>query len=105
MSRAAAMVCHGGAGSVVTGLAGGVPMVVLPLCNDQPDNARRVTVLGAGIALDSPAAIHQLPAAVRTLLEDGSYRSAAGRVAAEIDTLPPIDDAVTALTRLSLEVA
>lgn len=86
MPYTAAMVCHGGAGSVVTGLAAGVPMALVPLFGDQPDNARRVAALGAGIAVDGPAAIHKLPKAVGTLLEDNSYRRAAQQLAAEIDT-------------------
>ena len=52
MPHAAAMVCHGGSGTVRAGLAAGVPMVVLPLFADQPYNARRVAELGAGIELE-----------------------------------------------------
>ncbi|MGH8933455.1 MAG: glycosyltransferase [Egibacteraceae bacterium] len=104
MPHAAAMVCHGGAGSVITGLAAGVPMALLPLFGDQPDNARRVAALGAGIALDGPAAIGQLPQAVRTLLHDSSYRQAAQRLAAEIDHLPPVDQAVITLETIARNV-
>ena len=42
MPHAAAMACHGGFGTVRAGLAAGVPLAVLPLFADQPDNARRV---------------------------------------------------------------
>jgi UDP:flavonoid glycosyltransferase YjiC (YdhE family) len=104
MPHAAAMVCHGGAGSVITGLAAGVPMALLPLFGDQPDNARRVAALGAGIALDGPAATDTLPQAVRTLLKDGSYRQAAQRLAAEIHHLPPVDQAVTELEATARKV-
>ena len=97
MPHAAAMVCHGGAGSVLTGLTWGVPMAILPIFGDQPDNAGRVTALGAGIALDEPTAVAGLPAAIHSLLANDSYRSAAGRVAAEIETLPPIEEAVDLL--------
>ena len=51
MPHVAAMVCHGGSGTVTMGLAGGVPMAVVPLFADQPWNAERVDALGAGIAL------------------------------------------------------
>jgi len=50
MPHTAAMVCHGGFGTVRAGLAAGVPLAVLPLFADQPDNARRVVELGAGLA-------------------------------------------------------
>ncbi|MFN2496164.1 MAG: glycosyltransferase [Pseudonocardiaceae bacterium] len=99
MPHAAAMICHGGAGSVLTGLTWGVPMALLPIFGDQPDNAHRITTLGAGIALDGPTAIADLPAAIELLLADRSYRTVAGHIAAEIETLSPIDTAVDLLPR------
>ena len=75
MPHAAAMVCHGGFGTVRAGLAAGVPMVVLPLFADQPYNARRVAELGAGIAVEG--GIDGLADAVRQLLAEPSYRQAA----------------------------
>jgi UDP:flavonoid glycosyltransferase YjiC (YdhE family) len=94
MPHAAAMVCHGGFGTVRMALASGVPMVVLPLFADQPYNARRVAELGAGIALErGPAGVAELAEAVEVLLDDSSYRTAAARVEAEVRTLPPVDGA------------
>lgn len=97
MPHASAMVCHGGAGSVLTGLTWGVPMVILPIFGDQPANADRITALGAGITLNGPTAIADLPTALEPLLASHSYRTAANQVAAEIETLPPIDEAVNLL--------
>ena len=45
MPHTAAMICHGGSGTVRAGLAAGVPLAVLPLFADQPFNAQRVTEL------------------------------------------------------------
>ena len=42
MPHVAAMVCHGGSGTVTMGLAAGVPLAVVPLFADQPWNAERV---------------------------------------------------------------
>jgi UDP:flavonoid glycosyltransferase YjiC (YdhE family) len=84
------MICHGGSGTVTAGLAAGVPMAVLPLFADQPHNARRVTELGAGIAVDKAA---ELTDAVRRLIAEPSYRAAAQRVAADICELPTVDAA------------
>jgi UDP:flavonoid glycosyltransferase YjiC (YdhE family) len=84
------MICHGGSGTVTAGLAAGVPMAVLPLFADQPHNARRVTELGAGIAVDHAA---ELTDAVRRLIAEPSYRAAAQRVAADICELPTVDAA------------
>jgi UDP:flavonoid glycosyltransferase YjiC (YdhE family) len=95
MPHVAAMVCHGGSGTVTMGLAGGVPMAVLPLFADQPWNAERVDALGAGIALGrGPAAVAGLREAVVRLTGDPSYRSTAQRIAAEMRALPPVDAAV-----------
>lgn len=95
MPHVAAMVCHGGSGTVTMGLAGGVPMAVVPLFADQPWNAERVDAVGAGIALHGgPAAIAGLREAVVRLTGDPSYRSSAQRIAAEMRALPSVDAAV-----------
>jgi UDP:flavonoid glycosyltransferase YjiC (YdhE family) len=47
----AAVVHHGGVGTVARALAAGTPQLVLPLAWDQPDNAARVRKLGAGSSL------------------------------------------------------
>ena len=52
MPHAAAMIGHGGFGTVLHGLASGVPMVLLPLFADQRFNAGRVATMGAGLALE-----------------------------------------------------
>jgi UDP:flavonoid glycosyltransferase YjiC (YdhE family) len=104
MPHVAAMVCHGGSGTVTMGLAGGVPMAVLPLFADQPWNAERVDALGAGIALGGgPAAIAGLREAVVRLTGDPSYRSTAQRIAAEMRALPPVDAAVGVVRGLLVE--
>jgi UDP:flavonoid glycosyltransferase YjiC (YdhE family) len=48
LPHCAAVVHHGGAGTVAKALATGTPQVILPLAWDQPDNARRVKRLGVG---------------------------------------------------------
>ena len=101
MPHAAAMVCHGGSGTVTAGLAAGVPMVVVPLFADQPHNARRVTDIGAGLAV-GPDELVRLPDAVRSLLADPSYRDAAQRVADETRRLPTVDSAAAILRKVAL---
>ena len=49
--RSAALVHHGGIGTLSQGLAGGVPQVVMPMGFDQFDNAARIERLGVGLAL------------------------------------------------------
>jgi len=88
MSRAVAMVGHGGSGSTLTALAAGVPQAFVPLFVDGPANADRVADAGAGIVAED------LAADVEKLLTNPRYREAAATVADEIRALPPVDDAV-----------
>jgi UDP:flavonoid glycosyltransferase YjiC (YdhE family) len=96
MPHAAAVVCHGGSGTVRGALAGGVPMAVVPLFADQPQNARRVEAIGAGIAVEARD-IASLPGVVSRLLSEPGFRQTARRVAAEVEALPPVDAAIEAL--------
>jgi UDP:flavonoid glycosyltransferase YjiC (YdhE family) len=92
MPHAAAMVCHGGSGSVTMGLAAGMPMAVLPLFADQPWNAERVAAIGAGIALErGPEGVAGLRDAVSKLIIDPAYRANAASVADEMGAMPPVD--------------
>jgi UDP:flavonoid glycosyltransferase YjiC (YdhE family) len=101
MPHAAAIVCHGGSGTVTMGLAAGVPLVVVPLFADQPWNAERVDAIGAGIAVQGGReAVPGIGDAVRRLLADPSYRATAQRVAAEMRALPPVDAAVAVVREL-----
>ena len=100
--HAAAIVCHGGFGTVRGALAAGVPLVVVPLFADQPYNARRVASLGAGVALEGGAAeVGQVGAAVERILSEPAYAAAAAEVAADVRALPPVDAAVGVLTELA----
>ena len=88
MRRAKVMVGHGGSGSTLAALAAGVPLALVPLFVDGPDNARRVEQAGAGLIAGD------LRATVTRLLADERYTRAAQRIAGEIAALPPVDEAV-----------
>ncbi len=94
--RAVALLCHGGSGTMLGGLAAGLPMVVAPMFADQPYNASRVQAVGAGVAVTKPDA-SSLRAALERVLSDGSMRAAAGRIAAGMAALPTVDDAALEL--------
>jgi UDP:flavonoid glycosyltransferase YjiC (YdhE family) len=103
MAQAAAMVGHGGFGTTLAGLAAGLPMVVLPLFADQPDNAARVQALGAGVALEGGAGAvgSQLGPALEAVLTNPAYKEAALQVADEIRQLPPAETAVPIIEALA----
>jgi UDP:flavonoid glycosyltransferase YjiC (YdhE family) len=105
LPHASAVVCHGGSGTTLGALAAGVPLVVTPLFADQPLNGARVAAVGAGRlvaprdagSISSAVDPADLRAAVGAVLDDGAYAAAAGRIAAEIRELPPVEAALAVL--------
>jgi UDP:flavonoid glycosyltransferase YjiC (YdhE family) len=91
--RAAVLVCHGGAGTVLAGLAHGIPMVITPVSADQPANARLVEDAGAGITLVQPDKT-SLRAAIERALAAPEIRAAAARVAQDMSSMPSMDDTI-----------
>jgi len=51
LPRSAALVSHGGIGTIAQGIAAGIPQVVAPMAFDQFDNASRLVDLGVGAVL------------------------------------------------------
>jgi UDP:flavonoid glycosyltransferase YjiC (YdhE family) len=116
LRRAAAVVCHGGTGTVMGALSHGLPMCCVPLGADQPVNAKRCTALGCGRSYTTYVPDHGLPLPharledldstvmrehIDALLEDGSYRQAAGRLATEMRNLPGITEEAQLLSELA----
>ncbi|GAA3453542.1 glycosyltransferase [Dactylosporangium matsuzakiense] len=95
------VVTNAGYNGVKAALGAGVPVVMAPWGNDQPDVAARVTRVGAGIDMrrrtPSP---RQIAEAVRRALTDPELRTAAGRIRAEFATYQGGDAAAAALTEL-----
>lgn len=90
-AEASVVVCHGGSGTTLGALAAGLPQVVVPLFADQPENARRVAAVGAGVVAEPvPEALRD---AVVEVLGDPAYARRAGEIAAEIAELPAPDAA------------
>jgi UDP:flavonoid glycosyltransferase YjiC (YdhE family) len=89
LPAASVVVSHAGSGSMLATLAHGLPSLVLPQGADQFDNAARCSELGAAVAL-MPDEVTESAVrdAVRTLLDDPSYRDRAAALAAEIAAMP-----------------
>ena len=103
MGEAAAVVGHGGFGTTMAALAAGVPQVVLPLfAFDQSVHAERVAEVKAGIQLPGGlAAVTDLPAALRKVLDDSAFAEGARAMAAEIAALPDIAECLPLLEQLA----
>jgi MGT family glycosyltransferase len=96
-----AVVSHAGAGTMLGGLCHGLPQVCLPMGADQPMNAAALARTGAGVALGhgerTAAAIRD---AVITVLDDPSYRRAAGALQQQIAAMPSADETLGKLLEL-----
>ncbi len=75
LQRASAMISHGGANSVMEAIAWCVPLIVMPLCNDQFHQAHFITRAGLGRTLDAErATAPDIGRALDALLAGGSER-------------------------------
>jgi MGT family glycosyltransferase len=79
--QCAAVICHGGHGTVLRPLAHGVPLVVMPMGRDHADNAARLEWLGAGVRISERASAGRIKRALIEVLADARYRENAQRFA------------------------
>ena len=102
LPRCAALVNHGGIGTMSQAFAAGVPQVVMPMSHDQPDNIERAERLGVAAAL-YPGRFRgdRLAAALRSLLESPNVAKACRDVAAKIAGATPLDDTARLLEGLA----
>jgi len=102
MPRCSLVVFHGGSGTLGHVIANGLPMVILPLGADQPENAQRCAELGASRTLDqanlTPENVRD---AVMDVLQTPSYRQSTERLRDEFNALPGPEFAVELLERLA----
>ncbi|MFI7634229.1 nucleotide disphospho-sugar-binding domain-containing protein [Nonomuraea sp. NPDC049400] len=98
------VVAHGGAGTLLTGLAHGLPQLHLPRLPDHQRHSGRLAETGAGLVLPAPDAE---PKAIREhlteLLANPDFRVAARRLQAEMSGQPSPAQVVNALESLLVE--
>jgi UDP:flavonoid glycosyltransferase YjiC (YdhE family) len=82
MPGAAAVVCHGGHGTLTRALAAGVPVLVSPAAGDMAENGARVAWAGAGVMVPQRlSGAASLRLAIRRLLSDPRFRVRAAELA------------------------
>ncbi len=102
LGTAQLVVCHGGSGTTFGALAVGVPVVIVPMFADQFANGDRVAAAGAGAVVHRdplgagrrPLGLGDAPHvadAIETVRSDPSFAAAAGRIAGEMASVPPVD--------------
>ena len=100
LPHAAAVITHGGHGTLIKALAADVPVLVLPMGRDQLDNAARVSERGVGLRLEPDATSEEIAAAVRALLDEPEFRQATSRLGARLREEVEQDGAVAELEAL-----
>jgi UDP:flavonoid glycosyltransferase YjiC (YdhE family) len=100
LPEASLVVTHAGLGTVLTGLAHGVPLVCVPMGRDQFFNAAMVERLGVGSVVDPGADARAFAAAVADALASKEMAAAAGVFARVIAGYGGASAAVAALEDL-----
>ena len=101
LEDAALFVTHAGHGSALRPLMAGVPLLCLPMGRDQNDNAARVVHRGAGLTLPADADSDAIAAAVRRVLDEPAFRTAAQTLGAAIRADEVARDAAAVLEGLA----
>ena len=82
---ASLVITHAGLNTALEALAHGVPMVAIPIANDQPGVAARIRAAGVGEFLSLPSlTVAGLRIRIEKVLHGSSYRQAAARFAEQI---------------------
>lgn len=94
LDRASLLVTHAGLNTALEGLACGLPMLCVPVTNDQPGVASRVEWLGAGEVLKpGRATAGRIRDRVGRLLTQASYREAARKCRDQLKGNPGVSRA------------
>lgn len=85
LKRASLCITHAGLNTALESLTAGVPMVAIPVTNDQPGVGARIAYTETGVVvplktLASELGVQKLRAAIETVLHDATYRESARRI-------------------------
>jgi len=101
LPRVAAVVSHGGAGTLLGAAASGVPQVVVPLFADQWENGMAGVGAGCAVVLaPEQRTSDDCARALDTVLSSAAIAGAARHVAAEIEAMPTADRLVPSIEAL-----
>jgi UDP:flavonoid glycosyltransferase YjiC (YdhE family)/pimeloyl-ACP methyl ester carboxylesterase len=101
LPRMHAVVCHAGHNTVCESLANGLPLVVLPIKDDQPVVAQQVADAGAGLRLKfGRVRASELRDAIVRVLDEPSFGAAADRIRASFERAGGAQHAAELLTQM-----
>jgi MGT family glycosyltransferase len=84
LPRASLMITHAGLGTVMAATTHGVPLLCIPLKNDQFENAARVVAAGLGVRMRKHATSRLISRTIREMLVEPRFRTAAQWLASEL---------------------
>ena len=84
LPRTSLMITHAGLGTVMAASAHGVPLLCIPLKNDQFENAARVVAAGVGLRMRKHATSRALARTIREMLDEPRFGEAAQCLAAKL---------------------
>ena len=101
IARAVLVITHAGMNTVTESIACGVPMLAIPVTNDQPAVATRIARAGCGEMLSlKKASTERIRLEVRRLLRDDRYTANARKLAAANDHAGGLPRAVKIIERV-----
>ena len=98
--RCAAVVHHGGIGTVAQAMAAGTPQLIQPICFDQMDNGARVQQLGVGDSLNSSRCQPEQIAGALSKMVTPEMRSRCRAIAERLKVDGPLDTAAQRIENL-----
>ena len=100
LRRATLCITHAGLNTALESLAAGVPMVAIPVTNDQPGVAARIAYTGTGTVVPyRRLSLDRLRRAVRRVLDDGRYHENARQLQAAIQAANGLERAADIIER------
>jgi len=100
LKRVCLTITHGGLNTTLESLARGLPLVAIPVTDDQPAVAARVECTGTGIAIPSARiSDSRLSGALVKILREPKYREAAQAMQKEIERVDGLNMAANIISR------
>ncbi|MDJ0719294.1 MAG: glycosyltransferase, partial [Prochloraceae cyanobacterium] len=86
LQKATLCITHAGMNTTLESLSNGVPMVAIPITNDQPGIAARIAWTGTGKVISlNKVSVEKLHKAIKQVLSEDSYRKNALRLQKAIE--------------------
>jgi UDP:flavonoid glycosyltransferase YjiC (YdhE family) len=100
LKKAALVITHAGLNTTLEAMAEGVPLVAVPITNDQPGVAARIRHIGLGEFIPiGKLSVSRLRQAVGVVLADPSYRQSAKKCADQLREIDGLNRAADLLER------